>query len=149
GGPADTGEEDIGRAAQSPPVGFGHDRRLATLAGGPDGRGRACRQVDGNEGGAVAVEAGIVGVAGALIDASLAAEFGVHGLHRQAVALHAAVAAPLADRLVDDDPGAADRLCAPLTQAPGLGRALLVVDEHRDALDAGQHLLRLVEPVPV
>ena len=48
------------------------------------------------------LHARVVLVAGALVDAALAAEFGLHRLHRQAVGLHRAVAATLAHQLVDD-----------------------------------------------
>ena len=62
----------------------------------------------------------------------------VDRLHRQAVALVAAVAAPLAHPLVDDD--APVRLLddPAAAVAPQLGRAALVVHEHGDAGDGGQ-----------
>ena len=58
---------------------------------------------DGEERGAVALEAGEVLVAGGLVDLRLAAELGLDRDHRQAGGLLAAVAAALADALVDPD----------------------------------------------
>ena len=83
------------------------------------------------------------------MDLGLPPELGVDRLHGEAVGLGAAVAAALADALVDED--ALDRLgdLAALALAAQLGGALLVVDEDGDALHRGQHLLRLDEPVPV
>src|SRR3546814_2185487 len=59
--------------------------------------------VHGDEAGAEAVHAGEVLVAGRLVDGALAAELGFHRHHRDAVGLHRAVAAALADQLVDED----------------------------------------------
>src|SRR3546814_15317785 len=56
----------------------------------------------------------------------LAAELGVDRLDRLAVALRAAVAAALAGRLVDDDPGGAHLLLAALAQPAGLVGALQI-----------------------
>src|SRR5262249_10120771 len=67
--------------------------RLALLGG--DDRG---------ETGAVAVDARVVEVAGRLIDTCLAAELGLDGLHREAVALLTAVTAAFADTFVDQHP---------------------------------------------
>src|SRR6185369_12199669 len=61
------------------------------------------RAMHGDEGRAEALHAGEVLVAGRLVDGALAAEFGLERLHRDAVRLHAAVAATLADQFVDDD----------------------------------------------
>src|SRR6202042_3313333 len=55
----------------------------------------------GHERGAVAVQAAVVGVARWLVDLGLAAQVGVHRVHGQAVGLDPAVAAALADGLVD------------------------------------------------
>ena len=79
-------------------------------AGGSAARSsrRPCRGGhDGQERRAVALEAGVVLVAGRLVDLRLAAELGLHRQHRQAVGLLAAVAAALADALVDQRPAAA------------------------------------------
>src|SRR6185503_10983659 len=77
--------------------GLGHPR---------DRRRRAARRLrrdDLHERRAIALEAGEVLVAGALMDAGLAAELGLDRLDRQAAGLLAAVAAALAHPLVDDD----------------------------------------------
>src|SRR2546427_8770478 len=52
---------------------------------------------------AITLQARVVLVAGRLMDLRLAPELGLDRMHRQAVALHTAVAASLADRLVDED----------------------------------------------
>src|SRR6478735_7668339 len=61
------------------------------------------RAVDGDEGRAEALHAGEVLVAVRLVDLALAAELGLERLHGDAVRLHAAIAAALADQLVDED----------------------------------------------
>src|SRR5207245_10532692 len=58
--------------------------------------------VHGDERGAEALEAAEILVAAGLIDAALAPELGFERLHRDAVRLHAAIAAALAHQLVDD-----------------------------------------------
>src|SRR3546814_12039935 len=57
----------------------------------------------GHEARAEAVQAGKILVAGRLVDDPLAAQLGLDRLDRDAVRLHAAVAAALADQLVDED----------------------------------------------
>ena len=102
----------------------------------------------GHERRAVAVQAAVVGVAGRLVDLRLAAQLGVHRVHGQAARLRAAVAAPLAHRLVDDHaPGPLGGLPA-LAQPPQLGGARLVVHDQGDARHLGQGALGLGEPVP-
>ncbi len=102
-----------------------------------------------HEGRAEAVDAGKILVAARLVDAPLAAELGLDRLDRDAVRLHAAVAAALADQFVDDHAlvGIGER--AALAAAPLLGRAGLVVEQHRDALHLAQLALHGVEVVAV
>src|SRR6185437_8411286 len=59
--------------------------------------------VDGDEGRTEAFQAGIVLVAGRLVDGALAAELGFQRLDRDAVRLHRAVAATFADGRIDHD----------------------------------------------
>ncbi len=59
--------------------------------------------LDGDEARAEALEAGIILVAGRLVDLPLAAEGGLDRHDRDAVRLHAAIAAAFADQLVDED----------------------------------------------
>ena len=101
--------------------------------------------LDRREGRAVAVEAGVVVVAGRLVDAGLAAEGGVHRLDGQAAGLLAAVAAALADALVDDHARRGRRGLAALAGPAVLGGAALVVDEHGDAGFGGQLALDVGE----
>ena len=69
-----------------------------------------------------------------LVDLGLAAELGLDRQHAQAGALLAAVAAALADALVDVDALRRVGALAALAQPAALGGARLVVDQHRDAL---------------
>ena len=122
------GERQAGRGQRRPVLRLGH--ALAALELGA---------VHGDEGRAEAVEAGIVLVAARLVDGALAAPFGHQRLHRDAVRLDAAVAAALADQVVDDD--ALERIGegAALAAAALLGGAGLVVDQDGDA----RHLAQL------
>ena len=119
--PSSPGSGSVGSGSSPPPArarGFGL-RGLGAL--------------QGDEGGAEAVHAGKVLVAGALVDAALAAEGGLDRLDGEAVRGAGAVAAILADAGVDD--GAARRLGGEvaLALAAALGGAFLVVDQDRDA----------------
>jgi hypothetical protein len=104
---------------------------------------RAAEHAD--EAGAEALHARVVLVAAALIDAALAAERGFERQHRDAVALHRAIAAAFADALVDEDAARRVDQLALLASAPLLGGAGLLVDQHRDALDLAQPALHRVE----
>ena len=92
---------------------------------------------------AIAFEAGEVEIARTLIDPGLATELRRHRMHRQAIRLLAAVAAPLADPLVDHHACGGSRLLTALAPATLLGGAVLIVDEHSDALDGRELLLDL------
>jgi hypothetical protein len=99
---------------------------------------------------AVAVEAREVLVAGGLVDCGLAAELGVDRDDRETVRLGAAIAAALADALIDDDASRRRGHEATLALAPQLGRALLIVEQSRRAGDGGevgQHLIEVVAVV--
>src|SRR5207237_10498665 len=96
------------------------------------------RTHDGDEGRAKTLEAGEILVAARLVDGALAAELGLERLHRHAVRLHAAVAAALAHQLVDDHAPRGIGELAALAAAALLGRAGLVVDQHRAAGNLSQ-----------
>src|SRR4030095_14545612 len=81
------------------------------------------------------------------MDLGLAPELRLDRVHRQAIALHAAVAAALAAGLVDDHAHRGIGQLAALAQPPLLRGAPLVVDERRDTRDVAEHPLRLVEAV--
>ena len=83
------------------------------------------------------------------MDPGLAAELGGHRLDGQAVGHPAAVAAALADPLVDERPLGRRRHLAAPALAPLLRRALLVVDQHGDAVDRGQFPLHVDQVVAV
>ena len=85
-----------------------------------------------HEAGAETVHAGIILVAGRLVDLALAAELGFQRLDRQAIGLHAAIATAFAHRLVDD--GALGRV--------GIGIAFAAATLFRGAglvIDHGRH----------
>jgi hypothetical protein len=109
--------------------------------------GRRPGALDGEERRAVPEQARVVLVAGGLVDRGLPAELGVDRLHRQAVRLLAAVPTPLAHPLVDEDAGQRVDHLAALAQPPLLRRAVLVVDQHGDAVDAREQRLGLQQPV--
>ena len=98
---------------------------------------------------AKALHAGVVLVAGGLVDLALAAEFGFQRLHRQAVGFVAAVAATLAHRFVDD--GALGRVGegATFSAAAFFRGAGLVVNQRRGAGHVAQLFLHCIEFVAV
>ena len=138
------GAADAGDDHAVIPVEHGHGRLgqgcVAERAGfGPGGSSLfRLRALHGDEGGAEAGGAGEILVAVRLVDLTLSAELGLQRLHRDAIGLHAAVAAALADQLVDDDALVGIGVVAALAAAALLGRAGLVVEQERDALDLGE-----------
>ena len=138
--------------ADQPSLSSGNGAGSGTPSSGSAVAGDAFRLADlgavhGDEGRAEAVDAGKILVAARLVDPALAAEFGLDRLDRDAVRLHAAIAAALADQFVDDDALVGIGKGAALAPAALFGRAGLVVDQHRDALDLAQLALDLVEVV--
>src|SRR5690606_33474199 len=91
------------------------------------------RAMHRHEGRAEALHAGKVLVAVGLVDPALAAELRLDRLHRDAVRLNGAVAAGLADEIVDDDALVRIRILATLAAAALLGGAGLIVDHDRHA----------------
>src|SRR5882672_479633 len=83
------------------------------------------------------------------MDLGLSSKFRFNRMHRQAVALHPAVATALADRLVDEDAHFWIGQAPALPEPPLLGGAPLVVHERGDARNIAQQPLSLVEPVAV
>ena len=138
-GSADAGEDDaIGTL----------DRWNLRLGEGGRGLGNLGRlapardpAMDRHETRAEAVNAGIVLVAARLVDGPLAPKFGFQRDHRNAVRDLAAIAATLADPLVDED--APGRIVERPALAPAalLGGTCLIVDQRRDALELAQILL--------
>src|SRR5262249_56563255 len=108
-----------------------------------------CRAVDRNEARAEAFDAGIILVAVRLVDRALPPELGLLRQHRDAVRLHRAVAAALADALVDEDAARRIGHDAALAAPALLGRAGLLVEQHRDALPIAQLALHGVAVVAV
>src|SRR6185436_4731508 len=91
---------------------------------------------------AEALDAGVILVAARLVDLALAAELGLERHHRDAIRLHAAVAAAFADLLVDEDLARRVNELAALAPAALLGGAGLLVDQHRDARRLAQFALQ-------
>src|SRR5882762_7330105 len=95
------------------------------------------------------LEAGEILVAVRLVDRALAAELGLERLDGHAIRLVRAVAATLADGVVDEDALGRVGEGAALAAAALLGGASLVVDQDREAGDVAQFALHLVELVAV
>src|SRR6185503_13078141 len=102
-----------------------------------------------DERGTEALQAGEVLVTRGLVDRALAAPFGVERLYRHAVRLHTAVAAALADKFVDDDALVRIGELAALAAAALLGRAGLVVDQHRKPRHVGERGLHRHQVIAV
>ncbi len=144
---ADASDQQVERAAPDPRRRRRQVGQLARERAGVDAVDAFLRHraLDGHEARAEAVQAGIVLVARGLLDLALAAPVGLDRDHAQAVAGHAAVAAALADALVDEHaPGRLGQqaLLAPAAQ---LGRAGLVVDQQGHAGHFAQFALHRVE----
>ena len=110
-GAADAADGDVIGPLQRRPR-----RRLRQFADIADASRHAAAQlaaVDGDEGRAKALYAGIVLVAGRLVDGALAAHLGFQRLDRNAVRLHRAIAAAFADRRIDHDAALPDPPCVP------------------------------------
>ena len=147
-GAAHTGQQDaVGLGARGAArLGQRGDRPVGGGAGLPRPPAPA---LDQDEARAEALEAGKILVAGGLVDRPLAPEFGLQRHHREAVRLHAAVAAAFAHVRVDDDPPVGVLQRAALAPPALLGRAHLVVDDRRDPLPVAQLALHPVERVAV
>src|SRR5207248_5263468 len=116
---ADSRDEDAERAIESAPPGLRQDRKF----GFPFGQRRLAllqgAAFDGDEARAESLQAGIILVARGLVDGALATELGLERLDREAIRLHAAIAAAFTDHLVDDHaPGGIGKLLA--LSAPAL-----------------------------
>jgi hypothetical protein len=104
--------------------------------------------LDRHEGGAEALHAGIVLVAGRLVDGALAAQFRLDRHDGDAVRLHAAIAAALADVGVDEHALVRVGELSALPPPPLLGRAGLDVDDGRHTLDVSEFPLHLGQFCP-
>ena len=102
-----------------------------------------------DEAGAKTFDAGIVFVAGVLVDAALAAELGFYRLNAEAIALHRTVAAALAHQLVDDHALGGFHQRAALAAAALFGGAGLVVHDDGAAFNFAQLLLDGVQLIAV
>ena len=100
---------------------------------------------DRDEARAESLQAGVVLVAGGLVDGALATELGLERLDRKAIRLDAAIAAAFTDHLVDDHaPGRVGEFAA-LPAPAFLGGAGLHVDDRRHAFFLAQLALHCVE----
>src|ERR1700733_7669985 len=100
-----------------------------------------------NEARTEALDAGEILVAARLVDAPLAPEFRFQGLDRHAIGDAPAISAAFADLRIDE--GALGRVSpfAALAQASALGRAGLLVQNDRHALEFAKFTLRLIHRV--
>src|SRR5205085_6576502 len=98
---ADARHEDAVGASEHRDGWIGQDRENRAAASGLTLPRAAA--MHGDEARAEALEAGEILVAAGLVDRALAAELGFHGHDRQAIRLRRAIAAALADLLVDED----------------------------------------------
>src|SRR5262249_33698127 len=89
-------------------------------------------------------DAGKILVAVGLVDLALAAELGIERLYRDAVRRDGAIAAALADQVIDEDALGRIGIDAALAPPPLFGRAGLVVDQDRKPFDLAQFPLHLV-----
>ncbi len=138
-GAADAGDQDAPGLGEPGQVGSGQRRQVAGA-----GQRLALAQraaLDGDEARAEAVDAGIVLVAVGLVDLALGAPFGGDRQDRDAVGLVRAVAAALADHVVDDHAAGRVGETAALAAAALLGGAGLDVDQGRRALGLAQAAL--------
>ena len=118
-GPANAGDQDVEGASRVGQHGVGKvgksggkSGRKSALIGGDGAAGAQFAAFDGDKAGAEAIDARKILVARRLIDRSFAAELGFEWNHRQAVRLHATVAASFTNRLVDEhSPGRIDEMC--------------------------------------
>lgn len=104
---------------------------------------------DRDEAGAESLHARIVLVAAGLVDGALTAVRGLQRHYRQAIRLHAAIAAALADGAVDQQAARRIRELVLLAAPALLGRAGLVVDQHGDAGRGAQLALHRVQVAAV
>ncbi|CFP47906.1 Uncharacterised protein [Bordetella pertussis] len=104
---------------------------------------------DRDEAGAESLHARIVLVAAGLVDGALTAVRGLQRHYRQAIRLHAAIAAVLADGAVDQQAARRIRELVLLAAPALLGRAGLVVDQHGDAGRGAQLALHRVQVAAV
>ncbi len=148
---ADAGDEDAPRPVECGHRGLRHGREghLVEIKRGAAGALHEFATFHRDEARAEALEAGHVLVAARLVDAALAAELGLDRLHGHAVGLDTAIAAALADELVDDDAALGVREFALAAAAALLRRTGLVIDEDAGALHPHQLLLHLLQRAAV
>src|SRR5712691_2603882 len=103
--------------------------------------------MDGHEARAKALEAREILVAVGLVDLPLASELCFKRLNGDAIRLLRAVAASLADRVIDEDAFGRVRVETPLAAAAYLGGAGLIIDKNGQAWRIAQFALNGVELV--
>src|SRR5690606_27195182 len=157
-GAANSGDQDAARAVEGGKRRLRQDFEQGDVASPWLRLAAACPELaamHGNEARAEPFHTGIILVADRLVDHALATELRLDRCDRDAVRLHAAIAAALADELVDEHPLGRIRIEAALAPPPLLGRAGLIIDQDADALDFHQlaldgiELVTMVERDPV
>ncbi len=145
---ADAGHENAVGADQRPSPRY-RQLRERVLGAGDHGPAQLAQRpaVHRDEARAEPFEAGEILVAVGLVDGALAPELGLDRLDGDAIGFFRAIAAALAHRFVDEDALLRVRVKAALAAPPLLGRAGLIVDEHREARRLAQLALDGVELV--
>src|SRR3954463_15258066 len=147
---ADTGDENVVRAALD--RGDGGLRQRFTLSSVfLPGRARLLRRAafHRDEARAKALQARVILIARRLVDRAFAPQLGLHRQDRSAVGLHAAIAAALAYRLVDEHPLRGLGILTLLAPPALLRRAGLIVDQHRNTFYFAQLTLHGVQVLAI
>src|SRR5690606_13434180 len=140
---ADTRDQHVPRPLQGRPLRLRQGRRLDPL--GHRLWLAQAAAMHGDEARAETLDAGIILVAGVLVDLALAPQFGFQRQYRQAVGFLSAIATALAYGGVDEHALGRVFQLAALAAAAFLGGAGLVVNDHRDALELAQLALHGIQ----
>ena len=150
-GAADAGDHDRPGAIERRQLRIGKDREHGAAAGQALHVEAAdeLSTFDRHEARAEAFEAGIILVAGRLVDLALAAKGRLDRCYGDTVGLDAAIAAAFADELIDEDALVGIGELAALAPPAFLGGTGLVIDEDRCPFDIHELLLHRIEVVAV
>src|SRR5262249_18043828 len=113
------------------------------------GRGSEAAAMHRDKARAETCDAGVILVAARLVDRALAAKLGLDRYHRDAIRGARAIAAALANQIVDKDALRRVGEAAALAAAALLGGASLVVNDRGDAGDRTQFALHRIETIAV
>jgi hypothetical protein len=146
-GTTDTHHENI-TLIKAPRLGYGLIEPELLDSVGPC-RCHLARRNNLHESWTFSIYASEVLVARCLMNLCLSTEFGLHGVNRQTARLLPAVTTALAYRFVDHDPNSGFGHLAALSIPTELGRAWLIVDQHRGPRGIPENTLRFVQSITV